>query len=671
MRKLFRPLKDERAVPIDYMQDTSPNEADDPGSAEGREAGQPDNPPSDFPALRLSAPAAADIEPDRPGEESQATLFDQDLRELLQMARNLDKVASKTSCAEIMLKKGLISREQLRKVIEQQEDTKVYFHQVIADMKLVPKEKILEAAAEGWDVKYIDLENEDIDLEIIKMIPKSKAQRNLSIPVYKNETKLSVAMANPLDIFAADDIKISLHSTGLDFIIEPLLAFPKDIQRKLEEAYGITDAIVQEMLEGIQDDDISLEPSSDESGEEIDIARSEAAAREGPIISLVNAILLEAVRQGATDIHIEPFEKKSLLRYRVDSRLREVPRIPSLPKSRHDAVVSRIKIMGGCDIAERRLPQDGRIKLKAAGKEYDLRVSILPTSDFGEAVVMRVTDKSSTNLSLEQLGFSSKNLEMFQNAIEQPYGLILVTGPTGSGKTTTLYSAINTINTPEVKILTAENPVERGLDGAVQVQTKPEIDLDFATILRGFLRHDPDVIMVGEIRDEETAKIAVEAALTGHLVFSTLHTNDAASSIIRLCEMGINEFLLASSIQLAMAQRLVRRICEKCKRQIAPTGRMLRELEVCGIDTANLQLYRGVGCNACGGIGLKGMTAIHELLYVDEDIKQLILKGDFSAPQIRKLARKKGMRTLREDGMEKVAKGITTYEEVVLKTMDV
>jgi type IV pilus assembly protein PilB len=605
--------------------------------------------------------------------ESQATLLDldQDLRELLQRARNLDKVASKTSCAEIMLRKGLISQDQLKEVIENQGETKVYFHQIIADMKLVPKNKILEAAAEGWDVKYIDLEEGDIDPEIIKMIPKSKAHRNLSIPVYKNETKLSVAMANPLDIFAADDIKISLHSTGLDFVIEPLLAFPNDIQKKLDEAYGVTDAIVQEMLEGIQDDEISLESLSEESDDELDIARSEAAARERPVIALVNAILLEAVRQGATDIHIEPFEKKSLLRYRIDSRLREVPKIPSLPRSRHDAVVSRLKIMASCDIAERRLPQDGRIKLKAAGKEYDLRVSIVPTSDFGEGVVMRVTDKSSTDLSLEQLGFAAKNLDMFQNAIEQPYGLILVTGPTGSGKTTTLYSALNTINTPEIKILTAENPVERNLDGAVQVQTKFEIDLDFAKILKYFLRHDPDVIMVGEIRDEETAKMSIEAALTGHLVFSTLHTNNAASSIIRLYEMGINEFLLASSVQLAMAQRLVRRVCEKCKRPVAPTGKMLRELEICNVDTANLELYRGMGCNACGGIGLRGMTAIHELLYVDEDIRQLILKGDFSAPQIQKLAREKGMRSLREDGMEKVAKGITTYEEVILKTMDV
>jgi type IV pilus assembly protein PilB len=672
--------KSQAGVPVslDVMQDMSPNEVKDSpsDSTTGLEtSGEEIIAEQAFADTEANATAVTVTGEEIPslGEESQAVLLDQDVRELLQKARNLDKVASKTSCAEIMLRKGLISKDQLKRIIEEQGETKVYFHQVIADMKLVPRKKILEAAAEEWDVKYIDLEEEgDIDPEIIKMIPKSKAQRNVNIPVYKNETKLSVAMANPLDIFAADDIKISLHSTGLDFEIEPLLAFPKDIKKKLDEAYGVTDAMVQEMLEGIQqDDEILLESPVEQSDDDVDIAaRSEAAAREGPIISLVNVILLEAVRQGATDIHIEPYEKKSVLRYRIDSRLREIPAIP-LPRSKHDAIVSRIKIMASCNIAERRLPQDGRIKLRAAGKEYDLRVSIVPTSGGPEAVVMRVTDRSSTDLSLEQLGFLPRNLEMFQNAIEQPYGLILVTGPTGSGKTTTLYSALNTISSPEIKILTAENPVERNLDSAVQVQTKFEIKLDFASILRSFLRHDPDIIMVGEIRDRETAAIAVEAALTGHLVFSTLHTNDAASSIIRLKELGINEFLLASSVQLAMAQRLVRKVCDKCKRPIAPTGKMIRELQAAGLDTGNLQLYRGVGCSVCSSTGLKGMTAIHEVLYIDDEIRQLILQGAFSAPQIQKLARKKGMRTLREDGLEKVAKGITSYEEVLLKTMDI
>ena len=604
-----------------------------------------------------------------PVDEGQIT---EEVRELLQKARRLDMVSSRTSCAEILLKRGFISHEQLKKVLDEQGEEKCYLHQTIADMKLVPRKKILEVASEEWGLRYIDLEETgDIDPDIIKMIPKSKAQRIMGIPVSKTETdgklKLSVAMANPLDIIARDGIKISLQFTGLDFEIEPLLAFPKDIGRKLEEAYGVTDAIVREMLEGtLDEEEISLEAVEEESDD--DIARSETLAQEGPVIKLVNAILLEAVRQGCTDIHIEPYERKSVLRYRVDSRLREMPMIP-LPKTRHNAVVSRIKILASCDIAERRKPQDGRIRFKAAGKEYDLRVSIVPTVGFGEAVVMRVSDSSSTSLSLAQLGFSSNNLKLFQNAISQPYGLILVTGPTGSGKTTTLYSALNTINTPEIKILTAENPVERSLEGAVQVQTKPEINLNFADILRAFLRHDPDVIMVGEIRDSETAGIAVEAALTGHLVFSTLHTNDAASSIIRLSELGVDESLLESSIRLAQAQRLVRRICSKCKRPVAPTGKILREMENCKVDMANLQIYRGVGCNACNSTGLKGMTAIHELLYVDDEIRQLILSGAAST-QLLERAREKGMRTLREDGMEKVAQGITTFEEVILKTAD-
>lgn len=604
--------------------------------------------------------------------DHEAQGIDDDLKELLQKARLLDKVSSKTSCAEIMLRKGLINQDQLRKIIKEQGETTGYFHQILADAKLVSRDKILQAAAEGWGVSgHINLAaTENIDTEVVRLISESKARRSLSIPVYKTGAKLSVAMADPLDIFAADEIKISLRAKGFDFEIEPLLAFPKDIEKKLEEIYGVTDAIVQGLLDEIQDDNILVESPDEEQDDEFDIARSVEAAQKGPIISLVNAILLNAVKMGATDIHIEPFRRKSVIRFRIDSRLREIPKIP-LPKSRHAAVISRIKIMAGCDIAERRLPQDGRVQFKAAGREYEVRVSIVPTANFGESVVLRIADRRSTELSLEQLGFSLRNLRLFQEVINRPYGLILVTGPTGSGKTTTLYSALNTINTPEIKILTVENPVERSLEGAIQVQVKPEIKLDFATALKYFLRHDPDVIMIGEIRDKETATTAIEASLTGHLVFATLHTNDAPSSIIRLNEMGINEFLLASSVQMAMAQRLIRKVCEKCKRPVAPTGRILRELKLCNVDTGNLQLYRGVGCDACGGTGLKDMTAIHEVFQVDDDIIKLILKGDFSAPQIRELARAKGMRTIREDGMERVAKGITTFEEVILKTTDI
>jgi type IV pilus assembly protein PilB len=593
---------------------------------------------------------------------------DDELKELLQKARRLDRVSSRMSSAEIMLRKGLISREQLEEIIEKRGNTKGYLHQIIADMGLVPKKQILEVAADSWGVKHVDLEEaEDIDPEVIRMIPESKARRNLSVPVYKTETRLSVAMANPMDIFAADDIRISLRSTGLNFEIEPLLAFPKDIERKLEGAYGATaDAMVQELIEGLQEDDIFLEvlEEKEESDEEL-----VEAARQGPIVNLVRAILLEAVRQSASDIHIEPYEKKSVLRYRVDGKLREVPTIP-LPRSRHAAIVSRIKIMAGCNIAERRLPQDGRIRFQAGGRDFDLRVSVVPTPSFGEAVCMRLTDRSEATLSLSQLGFLPESLKLFQHAIEQPYGLILVTGPTGSGKSTTLYSALNSINTPDVKILTAENPVERDLNGAVQVQTKSEIDLNFADILRAFLRHDPDIIMVGEIRDEETAKISIEAALTGHRVFATLHTNDAASAIIRLNEMGINEFLLASSVQLSMAQRLVQKICEKCKRPVPPTSTVLRRMEAAGVNTENLQIYQGAGCNACGGTGLKGRTGIHELLYIDDDVRQLILKGSASH-EIRGAARKNGMRSLQEDGLTKVAQGITTFEEIMRATMDI
>ena len=673
--KQFQLSKDEKMAPMDTEQDLSlveESKASDDDFA--------DAPPEDIlGGATTNGDSSADsfiiskiiIPEGMPEEEDEELLQATSLIELLQKARSLDKVSSKISCAQIMLKKNLISQEDLKKVLKKQGKTKGYFHQIIADMALAPREEILAVAAEGWGVmRYIDLaKEENVDPEIIKMIPESKARRSCSIPVYKTETTLSVAMADPLDIFAADDIKFSLRTTGLNFEIEPLLAFPEDITKKLDDIYGIGDTIVQQILEGIEDqDEILVEAGEEEEDEDLDIARSAEMARKGPIIGLVNAILVEAVKRGVSDVHIEPFRKRSLLRFRVDTRLIEVPEIP-LPRSRHNAIISRIKIMANCDIAERRKPQDGRIHIKAGGKEYDLRVSIIP-SHFGESVVMRIADTSSAGYSLEELGFLPGNLALFHNAIQQPHGLILVTGPTGSGKTTTLYSALNTISSPEVKILTVENPIERNLEGSIQVGTKPEIGLDFGVMLKYFLRHDPDVVMVGEIRDAETAATSIEAALTGHLVFTTLHTNDAASSIIRLHELGINEFLLASSIQLAQAQRLVRKICEKCRKPVAPTGRMLKELEYCNVNTDDLNLSTGTGCSACGDTGYKGMTALHELLPVGNEMRQYILSGDFSAPQIQKLGREKGMRTLREDGMEKVARGITTFEEVVLKTMD-
>ena len=596
----------------------------------------------------------------------------EDMRVLLNKARQLDKVSSRTSCAEIAIKRELITKDQLVKILNTQGETGGYFHQILADMGFVPREKILDIAAEEWGLSgFIDLAAaKDIDPEVVKLISESKARRNLSIPIYINGTKLSVAMANPLNILNVDDLRINLKTKGFEFDIEPLLAFPKDIEKKLEETYGLNDTLVQSIIDEIQGDQILVESMPEEEQEdEIDIARSVEAAQKGPIISLVNAILLNAVKMRATDVHIEPFRKRTVLRFRIDSRLQEIPKIP-MPKARHAAIISRIKIMAGCDIAERRLPQDGRIQFTAAGREYDVRVSIIPTSSFGEAVVMRLADRASTGLSLTQLGFSPINLKLFQDTISRPHGMILVTGPTGSGKTTTLYSALNTINTPEVKILTVENPVERYLESAIQVQVKPEIGLDFAEALRSFLRHDPDVIMVGEIRDKETATTAIEAALTGHLVFATLHTNDAPSSIIRLIEMGINEFLLASSVQSCMAQRLVRKICKDCAVSVAPTSRILKEMQACNVDTANLKLQRGLGCNSCSGSGFRGVTAIHEVLKIDDDMVKLILKGDFSGPQLRDMAKTKGMRNLREDGMEKAAKGLTTFEEIILKTME-
>ncbi|MBM3211813.1 hypothetical protein FJZ33_06330, partial [Candidatus Poribacteria bacterium] len=407
-----------------------------------------------------------------------------DLKELLRRARRIDKISSRTSCAEIIFNKRLISKEQLRKAIKIQEESGGYFHQVLADMAIIPKKSILEIAAEGWGIGgYLDLlETRNVDPEVVKLIPESKARQILGIPVFINETRLSVAMANPLDIFIVDDIKRILRMKGLDYEIDTLLALPKDIEKKLEEIYGLNDEFVHSILEEIQGDNITVESVEEvEQEDDFDIARSLEAAQKGPVINLVNAIFLNAVKMSATDIHIEPFRKRTVLRFRIDGSMQEIPKIP-IPKARHAAVASRIKIMAGCDISERRLPQDGRIQFTAAGKEYDVRVSVIPTASFGESIVMRIADRGSTSLSLTQLGFSTGNLKIFEDAISKPHGIILVTGPTGSGKTTTLYSALNTINKPEIKILTVENPVERHLEGAVQIQVKSEIGLDFAAV---------------------------------------------------------------------------------------------------------------------------------------------------------------------------------------------
>ncbi|MBU2568276.1 MAG: Flp pilus assembly complex ATPase component TadA, partial [Elusimicrobia bacterium] len=512
-------------------------------------------------------------------------------------------------------------------------------------------------------------------------------KRYNAVPFAKEENVLFVAMADPRDIFAVEDIQLR---TGLE--IQPYLALPEDIREAMSKVYGTeeeaalsdeeeTEAaaptvsqadfsedakeLTAELLAGL---DTSSELQVDKTAfeESSDIMQIDASAPE--VEKLVNAVILEAVRLKASDIHIEPFEKKLSVRYRVDGNLRRASfKIPMVFKQ---ALMAKIKIMGGMNITERRIPQDGRIQVKAKGKSIEFRVNVVPTV-FGESAVMRILDRSGATLTLDQLGILPDTLQKFMGSLNKPYGLILVTGPTGSGKSFTLTSALSTIRDPEEKVLTAENPVEYNLEGVVQVQVNPDLKMgpdkvfDFATALRAFLRQDPDVIMVGEIRDRETAQIAMEAAMTGHLVLSTLHTNDAPSSITRLSEMGVHTFLIANTLEAVLAQRLISTLCKNCKEPDPnPPAELLKTLEGHKIDYSKATFMKPKGCPKCGNRGMKGRTAIHELLVMDEDLRRLCVK-EMSVGPLRDMAISHGMRTLVQDGLIKVTMGVTTYEEIM------
>jgi type IV pilus assembly protein PilB len=573
------------------------------------------------------------------------------------LAKNTS-LKKKGVCEEILRKNRLVTEEELLKAIAKAEETGEYLHQVVVDMGLAKRTTVLEAFARELGVNF-DLLNEELDSKIVMDIPRAMEERDECIPIGKTEDTLIVAMADPYNPFVLNDIKVR---TQYHFKVQQYLAFPRDIRKKLEQIYGkekeeaLYKALMQDDMDELAAEEIEQDESFVGEREEVDLISSALEeAQRAPVMRLVDKIIAQAIRDGSTDIHIEPFSKETKLRYRIDGDLQ--PR-QSPPRSWHNAIVSRIKILAKADIAERRKPLDGRISVNMGEKKYELRVSIIPTI-YGESVVMRILNKSSTALSLSDLGFSEKNLELIKVAINKPHGLILVSGPTGSGKSTTLFSALNTIYSPEIKILTIENPVEYNLDGVVQVQTKEEIGLTFALGLRAFLRQDPDVIMVGEIRDPETAGIAIQAALTGHLVLSTIHTNDASSCVTRLANFKVDPFLITDAVQLLIAQRLVRKVCKDCKEPVEPTDEEIELLNSHKVDTSNLQLYKGKGCPKCSGKGLKGRTGIHELLVLDNEIKELILK-EASAYEIKEAAIGNGMRTLLQDGLEKITRGITT-----------
>jgi len=503
----------------------------------------------------------------------------------------------------------------------------------------------------------------EISQDVLKRVPVEVAQRYAIIPLSRTGSTLTVAIADPTNIFALDDLKFI---TNLN--IEPVVASEFSIRQSIEKYYGTESAMelrkVMEDLAEVEEEE--LEVIEDE--EDLDIESLEASSVEAPVVRLVNSILSDAVRKGVSDIHVEPYEKEMRIRFRLDGVLHEVMKPPLKMR---DAIISRMKIMSKLDIAEKRLPQDGRIKLKmkmeGKRKELDFRVSILPTL-FGEKVVMRILDPEKLMLDMTKLGFEQESLDKFQDEVTKPYGMVLVTGPTGSGKTNTLYSSISLLNKVDTNIMTAEDPVEFNLKGINQVNVKDEIGLSFAAALRSFLRQDPNIILVGEIRDFETAEIAIKAALTGHLVLSTLHTNDAPSTISRLMNMGIEPFLVATSVNLICAQRLVRRVCSECKEEIKVPQKTLLDIGYTAEEADTVKVFNGRGCDRCNGTGYKGRVGLYEVMQVSDEIRELILSGA-TAMDLRQQAIREGMITLRKSGLIKIKTGMTNIEEVLRETV--
>ena len=556
---------------------------------------------------------------------------------------------------EILQGNKLLSEEQLQQVLEESKKTGEPLQSLVVRMNMLSRVDLLRTLSQEWGVKAVNLDEIEIDPETVKAIPEAAARRHRAVPFVKEENILFVAMSDPRDFFVIEDIQLRTN-----FEVQPYLALPEDINKVLDKAYGLASSVKLDQIIGILKEDSAEELTLQKEELKVDVTEVDATAPE--VERLVNAIILGALQQKASDIHIEPFEKNLIVRYRIDGSLREAPF--QVPFSFRNAVIAKLKIMTEqMDITERRRPQDGRIQVMAKGNPVEFRVNVVPTV-FGESCVMRVLDRASVRVDMDKMGFLTDTMEKFKISLTKPYGLILVCGPTGSGKSTTLYAALNSINSPDTKILTAENPVEYNLAGIIQVNVVQDIGFDFAAALRSFLRQDPDVIMVGEIRDKETAQIAMEAAMTGHLVFSTIHTNDAPSAVARLHEMGIPSFLISSSIECILAQRLIRKVCPDCRQKVELSNEYIDFFHKYNIDTANAVFYKGRGCDTCSGTGYKGRAGIHELLTMDDQLRSLILK-EVAAGPVRELARRNGMRTLLEDGLVKVTMGITSVEEIL------
>jgi len=564
---------------------------------------------------------------------------------------------------ELLVRSGRIDPAQLNEALALQKEHGGRVGTNLVKLGYLTEKQLVESLSQHFNVPSVDLNGVEIDEAVLKIIPADLARKYTILPVTKTGATITVAMIDPTNVFAMDDVKFM---TG--YRVEPVVASETAIRLAIDRYYGSTHAIeLKKVME-----DLSEESTSDlevlEEEENLDLATLEEESEQAPVVKLVNLVLTDAIKRGASDIHIEPYEKEYRVRYRIDGLLYEMMHPPLKLK---EAITSRCKIMARLDIAEKRLPQDGRIKIKTKisgkSKDLDYRVSVLPTL-FGEKIVMRLLDKDKLMLDMTKLGFEAESLRKFETAILKPYGMVLVTGPTGSGKTNTLYSALQRINTPEVNIMTAEDPVEFNLSGINQVQTREQIGLNFAAALRSFLRQDPNIILVGEIRDFETAEVAIKAAMTGHLVLSTLHTNDAPSSISRLMNMGIEPFLVATSVHLIVAQRLVRRICSFCKEPFEMPPAALTQVGFSEHEARTLKLFRGRGCERCSNTGYKGRVGLYEVLEVDDELKEMILSGG-SAFELRQKAMQGGMMTLRMSGLQKIRDGMTSVEEVVRETV--
>jgi type IV pilus assembly protein PilB len=555
---------------------------------------------------------------------------------------------------ELLVRENMISLSQLREAQQEQHKSGQRLGYSLTKLGYIEETDLTQFLSKQYGVPPINLGEFEIDPEVIKLVPEEVARKHNVLPVNRAGASLIVAMSDPANILAIDDLKFL---TGYN--IEIVVASEVAIEEAIENYYA-SKVSYEEVLDDFDDTEIEF----GEEEEDVNVVDLEKQSGEAPVVRLVNYILLSAIKKGASDIHIEPYERSFRVRFRIDGVLYEEHKPPLKLKN---AMVSRLKIMSSLDIAERRLPQDGRIKLKLGkGKEMDFRVSVLPTL-FGEKVVLRLLDKSNLQLDMTKLGFDKMPLDDFKTAIHQPYGMVLVTGPTGSGKTTTLYSALSELNQVADNISTAEDPVEFNLAGVNQCQMHEEIGLNFAAALRSFLRQDPDIIMVGEIRDYETAEIAVKAALTGHMVLSTLHTNDAPSTINRLLNMGVEPFLVTASVNLIVAQRLARKVCFECRTAVETNPQALIDIGVPPDEAKMMQLYKGVGCRTCNNTGYKGRIALYEVLVVNDPVKELVLQGASSA-EIKAEAMRLGMATLRQAGINKLKEGSTTIEEVLRVT---